>query len=130
MRIVSGQVRLAATHVRNHLACHHLPYLELSAARGERERPQWEAPDLAVIRELGLRHEARYFAFLEKNGLDVLNLGAQVEDLGSRAGWKPALPGDEGRIVQETLRAMERGVEVIAQGALRAGRGFGGRDRR
>ncbi len=109
MRIVSGEVRLAATDVSNHLACHHLTYLELSAARGERERPQWEAPDLAVIRELGLRHEARYFAFLEKNGLELLNLAGM----------------DEARIVEETRRAMESGVEVIAQGALRCGRWFG-----
>jgi predicted RecB family nuclease len=109
MRIVSGQVRLAATDVSNHLACHRLTYLELSAARGERERPQWEAPDLAVIRELGLRHEARYFAFLEKNGLELLNLAGM----------------DEARIVEETRRAMESGVEVIAQGALRCGRWFG-----
>jgi predicted RecB family nuclease len=109
MRIVSGQVRLAATDVSNHLACHHLTYLELSAARGERERPQWEAPDLVVIRELGLRHEARYFAFLEKNGLELLNLAGM----------------DEARIVEETRRAMEAGVELIAQGALRCGRWFG-----
>ena len=109
MRIVSGEVRLAATDVSNHLACHHLTSLELSAARGERERPQWEAPDLAVIRELGLRHEARYLAFLEKNGLDVLNLSGM----------------DEARIVDETRRAMEAGVELIAQGALRCGRWFG-----
>jgi predicted RecB family nuclease len=109
MRIVSGEVRLAATDVSNHLACHHLTSLELSAARGERERPLWEAPDLAVIRELGLRHEARYLAFLEKNGLEVLNLSGM----------------DETRIVDETRRAMEAGVELIAQGALRCGRRFG-----
>jgi len=109
MRIVSGEVRLAAADVSNHLACHHLTYLELSAARGERERPQWEAPDLAVIQELGLRHERRYLEFLRHNGLDVLNLGGL----------------DEGRIVDATLRAMEAGVEVIAQGALRVGRWFG-----
>jgi predicted RecB family nuclease len=109
MRIVSGEVRLAATDISNHLACHHLTSLELSAAREERVRPQWEAPDLAVIRELGLRHEARYLAFLEKNGLDVLNLSGM----------------DEARIVEETRRAMESGVELIAQGALRCGRWFG-----
>ena len=79
MKIVGGKMRLAATDVSNHLACHHLTQLESSAARGERERPQWEAPDLAVIRELGLRHEARYLSFLAKNGLDVLNLGAEVD---------------------------------------------------
>jgi predicted RecB family nuclease len=109
MKIVGGQIRLAATDVSNHLACHHLTTLELGAARGEWERPQWEAPDLAVIQELGLRHERRYLEFLRRSGLDVLNLGGM----------------DEGRIVDATLRAMEAGVEVIAQGALRVGRWFG-----
>src|SRR5450755_1132524 len=101
MRIVSGEIRLAATDVSNHLACRHLTNLELSAARGERERPKWEAPDLVVIQQLGLRHDARYLKFLEQSGLKILNL----------AGVKA-----EVRAVAETLAAMERGTEVIAQG--------------
>ncbi len=79
-------------------------------ARGKRLAPEWEAPDLAVIRELGLRHEARYLAHLEKSGLAVLNL---------------ANAGDETQIVEETRRAMASGAEVIAQGALSCGRWFG-----
>jgi predicted RecB family nuclease len=109
MRIFSGKMRLSATDVSNHLACRHLTNLEMSAARGERARPNWEAPDLAVIRELGLRHEADYLAFLSQSGLSLVNL-AGVE---------------ENRIVRETLRAMELGVEVIAQGALSSGQWFG-----
>ena len=109
MKIVGGEIRLAATDVSDHLACRHLTNLELSAARGERERPQWEAPDLLVIQELGLRHERRYLEHLRQSGRDVLNLGGM----------------DESRIVDETLRAMEAGAEVIAQGALRVGRWFG-----
>src|SRR5271170_5539773 len=101
MRMALGEIRLAATDVSNHLACHHLTNLELSVARGERTAPEWEAPDLAVIWELGLRHEARYLAHLEKRGLEVVNLAG----------------ADEARIAEETLRAMERGAEVIAQGA-------------
>src|SRR5450432_3113148 len=109
MKIVGGEIRLAATDVSDHLACRHLTNLELSAARGERERPQWEAPDLLVIQELGLRHERRYLEHLRQSGRDVLNLGGM----------------DESRIVDEKLRAMEAGAEVIAQGALRVGRWFG-----
>jgi predicted RecB family nuclease len=109
MRIVSGDLRLAATDVSNHLACHHLTHLELSAARGLRERPQWEAPDLVVIRELGLRHEADYLAFLNNSGLQVAKLVGM----------------DETQLVEETLAAMAAGVEVIAQGALRCRRWFG-----
>jgi hypothetical protein len=54
VKVISQQVRLAATDVSNHLACHHLTYLELSVARGERAKPEWAAPDLVVIQELGL----------------------------------------------------------------------------
>jgi predicted RecB family nuclease len=110
MRFVAGELRLAATDVSNHLACHHLTALELSVARGERGAPEWRAPDLVVIQERGLLHEARYLAHLQSSGLEVLNL--------SKA-------GDESRIVEETWKAMQRGVEVIAQGALRCGRWFG-----
>jgi len=110
MRIASGEIRLAATDVSNHLACHHLTNLQLSVARGERAEPEWQAPDLAVLREMGLRHEKSYLEFLVQGGSQVLNLAGI---------------GGEARILGETILAMERGVEVIAQGALSSGRWFG-----
>src|ERR1700680_2149860 len=110
MRIVSGEIRLAATDVSNHLACHHLTHLELSVARGERPKPEWAAPDLVVIQELGLRHEAKYLTHLKESGLEVLNLTGA---------------GSEQHILEATRRAMEQGADVIAQGALGSGRWFG-----
>src|SRR5258708_1627954 len=68
MKFAGGELRLAATDVSNHLACRHLTNLELGVARGEREAPEWRAPDLVVIQELGLRHEARYLAHLRGRG--------------------------------------------------------------
>ena len=111
MRIVNGEIRLAATDVSNHLACRHLTELELSAARGEREVPKWDRPTSRVIRELGERHEAKYLKLLEEEvgPGNLINLSGM----------------DEGRILDETLRAMEAGVEAIAQGALLHGRWFG-----
>ena len=109
MRLLNGEIRLAATDVSNHLACRHLTELELSAARGERDLPNWESPDMVVIQELGLRHETKYLKLLEKKVGQVLNLSGM----------------DEGRILEETRRAMEAGVEAIAQGALLHGRFFG-----
>ena len=111
MRIVNGEIRLAATDVSNHLACRHLTELEISAARGERDVPKWESPDMVVIRELGLRHETKYLALLEKEvgPGNLLNLSGM----------------DEKRILDETRKAMESGVEAIAQGALLHGRFFG-----
>ena len=109
MKIISQDLRLSATDVSNHLACHHLTNLELSVARGKRAAPEWRAPDLVVVQELGLRHESRYLEFLKGEGLSVVELG----DI-----------GDEAR-VSETERAMQAGAEAIAQGALRQGRWFG-----
>src|ERR1700760_4735545 len=109
MRTLNGEIRLSATDVSNHLACRHLTELELSAARGERDLQKWESPDMVVIRELGLRHETKYLKLLEKEVGQLLNLSGM----------------DEGRILEETRKAMEAGVEAIAQGALVHGRFFG-----
>src|SRR5579871_4741964 len=111
MRIVNGEIRLAATDVSNHLACRHLTELEVSAARGERDVPKWESPDMVVIQELGLRHETKYLRLLEEKvgPAHLVNLSGM----------------DEKRILDETLCAMESGVEAIAQGALLRGRFFG-----
>jgi len=57
MRLLNGQLRLAATDLSNHLACRHLTQLDLQVARGERSAPAWAAPDLKVIQELGKGHE-------------------------------------------------------------------------
>ena len=105
----AARVRLAATDLSNHLACRHVTTLDLGVLRGEREEPEWAAPDLKVIQELGLRHEAAYLKSLddEKGSLvDLRNLHEQ-------------------RAVDETLAAMKRGVAAIAQGSLARGRWFG-----
>jgi uncharacterized protein len=111
MKMVNGQLRLAATDVSNHLACRHLTQLELTVARGERSAPKWAAPDLRVIQELGKRHEAAYLNYLEKvKRLKLVRLPQN---------------GSEDALVSETLWLMEQGVEAIAQGALRDGPWFG-----
>jgi predicted RecB family nuclease len=111
MRFLNAQLRLAATDVSNHLACGHLTQLELAVARGTVSAPQWAAPDLKVIQELGKRHEAAYLNYLEEaKGLNVVRLPEH---------------GSEDALVRETLRLMGEGAEAIAQGALRDGRWFG-----
>src|SRR5215470_14494968 len=105
MKSVGKKIRLSATDLSNHLACRHLTNLDLQVARGERPAPEIAAPDLKVIQELGLRHEKRYLAHLVARGLTVENLGH--------------IPHKEGaRLLEETMTLMERGAEVIAQGAM------------
>src|SRR6266850_1079401 len=105
MKIVRRQIRLAGTDLSNHLACRHVTKLDLELARGERAAPDWAAPDLKVIQELGRRHEMAYVAHLSAQGLLVENL-EQIDHK------------EEERLLAETLALMERGAEVIAQGAL------------
>jgi len=112
MKIVERQIRLAGSDLSNHLACRHVTTMDLQLARGERTAPDWAAPDLKVIQELGLRHEAAYLAHLSAQGLVVENLG-HIDHK------------EEARLLAETLALMERGAQVIAQGALSDGEWFG-----
>src|SRR6184192_4730416 len=112
MKLAAGQIRLAATDLGNHLACRHLTTLDLEVAQGKRAEPDWAAPDLAVIRERGERHEREYLAHLGAKGLTVDTLSHIPHQ-------------EEKRLLRETLALMERGAEVIAQGALGVGRGHG-----
>ena len=112
MKIVGRQIRLSASDLSNHLACRHLTALEWQVARGERTAPDWAAPDLKVIQELGLRHEKAYLAHLAAQGLTVENLGHIDHH-------------QEQRLVAETLALMERRADVIAQGALSDDEWFG-----
>jgi uncharacterized protein len=109
MRIDSDQIRLAATDLSNHLACRHLTSLDLSVARGQRSAPQWRSPDLKVIQELGLRHEAAYLQSLREASLSFVDLREISEK----------------EQVTETLACMHRGLDVIAQGSITFGRWFG-----
>ncbi|HEY4816614.1 MAG TPA: TM0106 family RecB-like putative nuclease [Candidatus Acidoferrum sp.] len=109
MRIESDQIRLAATDLSNHLACRHLTSLDLSVARGQRTAPDWRSPDLKVIQELGLRHEAAYLESLRDAGVSFADLRKISEK----------------EAVKETLSCMRRGLDVIAQGSINFGRWFG-----
>ena len=110
MIVRSEQIRLSATDLSNHLACRHLTVLDLEVARGARLAPGFSSPDLRVIQELGLRHEAAYLASLTERGFSVADLRGFRNDETAAA---------------ETRMRMEAGIDVIAQGTLAAGRWFG-----
>jgi len=111
MKALAAKIRLSATDRSNHLACRHVTTLDLRVARGEKRAPDWAAPHLVVIRELGKQHETAYLDYLvQQKGVAVANL-ADIKD--------------EKKVIEETLRLMKQGAEVIAQGALADGRWFG-----
>jgi predicted RecB family nuclease len=113
MKPGTDQIRLAATDLSNHLACGHLTTLDLEVARGERAAPDFRSPDLQVIRELGLRHEAEYLESLRAQGLKLVDL----RDL-----------RDDRTAVAETVSCLKAGVDVIVQAPLGSGVWFGRAD--
>jgi len=118
MKVSSGRIRLSASDLSNHLACRHLTTLDLGAARGELAKPAWADPDSKVRAELGLQFEKRYLAHLAK--LEAVGDGRKLEVMSLTE-----IKHDDQRVLKETAAAMERGVDVIAQGALGDGEWFG-----
>lgn len=113
MKSSSGNIRLSASDLSQHLACRHLTALDLSVALGAREAPGWQSPDRWVLQQRGLAHENSYLRHLQSQGLSVTSLRDIEAD--ERAG-------------EEGMLAMERGDDVIAQATLANGRWFGRAD--
>ncbi|MBK8179273.1 MAG: hypothetical protein IPK67_10380 [Planctomycetes bacterium] len=110
MHVHHDVLRLSATDLAKHLACHHLTELERAVAERRLDPPDWHDPALALLQERGLAHETAYVQHLRAQGLGVVDL-RDVE--GADA-------------VSRTRTAMAEGVEVIVQADLRDGR-CGGR---
>lgn len=113
MKAESRYPRLSASDLSNHLSCRHLTSLDLAAAVGERTVPAWKNPDAWVLQQRGLQHEQAYLKHLEAHGSTICDLRSVHEDE---------------RALAETLSAMSRGVEIIAQATLANGRWFGRAD--
>ena len=113
MKAISGGIRLSASDLGNHLACHHLTSLDLAVSLGARSAPTWHSPDALVLQERGMEHENAYLAHLEAQGVCILNLRDIAESE---------------KALAETRAALESGVEAIAQATLANGRWFGRSD--
>jgi len=113
MRATSGEIRLSASDLSNHLGCGYATTLDVEVAIGSRNAPTWQSPDLWVLRERGMAHEDAYLAHLVSQGLSIANLRETV--------------GDQ-QAIEATRAAMESGVDIIAQATLASGRWFGRAD--
>jgi predicted RecB family nuclease len=113
MKAASGEIRLSASDLSNHLACHHLTSLDLAVSLGARSAPTWHSPDARVLQVRGMAHEDAYLKHLEAQGVCILNL----RDI-----------DESEKALAETRAAMERGVDAIAQATLATGRWFGRSD--
>jgi predicted RecB family nuclease len=102
-----GTLVVSATDLVGHLACEHLTVLDRQAIGGGTPRPLRGDPELEVLRNRGLEHEAQYLSRLGDEAFDVMEI---------------AEPGHDGDVLAalrqreaETLEAMQRGVDVVFQ---------------
>lgn len=113
MKSIRDRIELTATDLVGHLNCRHLTSLNLEVARGVRAKPSHWDPFLEILRERGFRHEEAFIGHLRDTGLRVRAVdGIEIDEAA----------------VEATLRAMEDGVDVVVQAALRNGRWAGRAD--
>src|SRR6266576_5344999 len=106
MKFHSGQIRLSASDLSNHLGCNYVTASDLRVARGERTAPDWRAPDAWVLQQRGMEHERAYLKHLEALGLHLADLSQFQTD---------------GDAAAATWQAMQSGADVIAQATLASG---------
>jgi predicted RecB family nuclease len=117
MRILDGRPLYTATDLSAFLACDHLSQLRRRLAAGEAfERDESAMAEL--LGELGARHEERYLALLESEGLSVKKFDVAITRDAAHA-------ADLEHAAAETLAAMHNGFDVIYQGSFFDGRWFG-----
>jgi uncharacterized protein len=113
MKFVSDQLVLSATDLSNFLSCRRKTSLDLSVARGGRERPDLTDPLLEILQQRGAEHEARFVAAERASGFDVVDV-SQIPGV--------ERPTREARVAA-TLHAMHSGTARIVQAALVSGNG-------
>lgn len=102
MRKVGGEFVISATDLANHLACRHLTNLNYRAANGEIEKPFRHDEMLDTLIERGLEHEKGYVEFLRTSGKSIV----EIREFGGE------------KASQETVAAMQQGIDVVVQGSL------------
>jgi predicted RecB family nuclease len=111
MQFLDGRLIVSPSDLTGFLECEHLTQQELAAARGEIERPERKDPELEVLTQRGLEHEARQLAELRISHRRVVEF-----------------PFPEGTIASlteahaQTVAAMQEGADVIYQGTFFDGR--------
>ena len=114
MKAISGEIRLSASDLSNHLACHHLTSLNLAVSLGAKPAPAWRSPDAEVLQERGMANEDAYLKHLEAQGVSVLNL-RDIED--SVRIWEGSPPGRRPRASFQNMRTADAVKGEGAEGA-------------
>jgi len=100
MRILDDQLVLSPSDLANFLVCRHRAGLDLAAVRKVLDKPRYENPYAAMLRQHGDDHERAYVDSLRAAGKRIVDLSDAVD------------------AAEKTKQAMRAGVEVIVQARL------------
>ena len=106
MRSSNGAVFYSASDLVNFLGCHHLTQQDLKVLNKKLSKPKWNQPALVLLQQLGIEHEDSYLASLKQSGLEIKKLAEHAS-------------------LEESIKAMQAGYDIIAQARLEVGNWMG-----
>jgi len=105
MRILDGALALSPSDLANFLSCRHRAGLDLAAVRKVIEKPKYEDPYAAMLRQHGEDHELAYVDSLRTQGLTIVTAKPEADTKAEESS-------------RLTLEAMRAGLAVIVQARL------------
>lgn len=107
MRRIGDEYRLSASDMMRFKVCRHATTLDRRRLEGEELSPATDSAEAKLVQDQGDAHEAAYLARCRAAGRQIIEIekeGLSLEDSADR-----------------TIAAMERGAEIIFQGAFLSG---------
>ena len=114
MQLIDGRAVYSATDLIGFVACEHLTSLEIAVSAGLVKRPFREDPELDLIARRGMEHERRFLDGLRSQGREITEIHRE-----------PSAPQ---KAAEETVKALERGDDVVYQAVLFHGEWLGQAD--
>ena len=106
MQQVDEEIRFSASDLVGHLDCHHLTALDAAVARGSLNKPKIWDPVLQTLVERELAHERQHVERLKEPGVTLVDIAGG---------------GTNATQVDQTLREMRSGADVVVQGSFLQG---------
>lgn len=107
MKLDNDIIELSAGDLSNHIGCSHLTYLDLGAAKGTIQAPDFSNAMLEALQKRGWEFENEYLELLKEEGFEVAMPNASKEN------------GDTA--YERTVANMHAGVDIIYQATLKNG---------
>ncbi len=101
MKKVNDTIIFSPSDLANHISCKHLTNLNKKAALGELKKPVYQNRVIDMLRERGLKFEESFLQQLRLEGKSIVEINQANSNT-----------------EQDTIFAMENGVDVIYQARL------------